>query len=348
MTWPCASSSWRPRRIRRRRPAPPSREGAARHRLLLGGLAALLLAVALVSLTLAQSAGTLTLAEYRARLDQLLQAVNRVDSSAASDTVRGASEALAGVTGVLLPSGQVIPVQPLLTDKLTKAEAVARLTLMRDQLAAAANDDTANRLARLERVLARREFGALGQGPSVLERVWDWLRQWWPQNLNVPSDLSPAVGRSAVWVIAAVGGVLGALLLSYWLQGFLSNFVADTEARRRQAAGEEVPLTAAQARQQAHAFAQAGSYRQAVRQLYLAALLQLEERGVLRYDKGQTNREYLAQPGVAPVREHLQPVVETFDQVWYGVREPDHTTFESYEREVEELAHRGGQGEGTE
>ena len=312
-------------------------------RALAAWLAAWLLAVGVVGLALAQSDGTLSLAEYAARLDQLLRAVERSDRGAEAETVRAAGEALAGVSGVRLPSGQVVPVQPLLTEGLTKQEAVDRLTLVRDQLSAVAGDDTAARLARLERVLARREFGVATQGPSLWERLWDWLAQHWPENLRLPegSRLSPTVSQGALWLVAAVGGVLGALLLSYWLQGFLSNIVADTEARRRQAAGEETPLTAAQARQQAQALAQAGSYRQAVRQLYLSALLHLEERGVLRYDKGQTNREYLAQPGVAPVREHLQPVVETFDQVWYGVREPDQGAFDAYQREVAELAERG-------
>ncbi len=313
---------------------------------LLAGLVAWLLAVSLVGLAFAQSDGTLSLAEYEARLDQLARALERTESSAAGEAVRNAAAALGAITGVRLPSGQVVAVQPLLTDKLSKAEAVNRLTLVRDQLRGAARDNTADRLTRLEQVLARREFATATEEPSLWQRLLDWITERWPENLRPRGDsaASQAASRAVVWLIAGVGGVLGALVLSYWLQGFLGAFVAEGEARRRQEAGEETPLTAAQARQQAHALAQVGSYRQAVRQLYLSALLQLEERGVLRYDKGQTNREYLAQPGVAPVREHLQPVVETFDQVWYGVREPDRGTFESYEREVEELA---GRGEGS-
>jgi hypothetical protein len=40
----------------------------------------------------------------------------------------------------------------------------------------------------------------------------------------------------------------------------------------------------------------------------------------------------------SPIRPHLEPVVATFDQVWYGVREPDQTTFTTYEQEIDTLA----------
>ncbi|MEZ4661612.1 MAG: DUF4129 domain-containing protein [Caldilineaceae bacterium] len=76
-----------------------------------------------------------------------------------------------------------------------------------------------------------------------------------------------------------------------------------------------------------------------MRQLYLSALLTLDERSVIQYDRSLTNREVLSQvQRQAQVESHLHPVVDTFDRVWYGESEPDRETFDLYEREIAELA----------
>jgi hypothetical protein len=76
----------------------------------------------------------------------------------------------------------------------------------------------------------------------------------------------------------------------------------------------------------------------AVRYLYLSALLLLEERGLLRYDRSQTNREYLRgvvhRPDLAAI---LQEVVEVFDRVWYGFQPIDEAEVSHYTARVAEL-----------
>ena len=80
------------------------------------------------------------------------------------------------------------------------------------------------------------------------------------------------------------------------------------------------------------------SYRDAVRQLYLSALLSLHERNLITYQPSDTNREVLTAIRNQPhLYQQLQPVIATFDDVWYGVHEPDRTTFDSYVVAVEEL-----------
>ena len=60
--------------------------------------------------------------------------------------------------------------------------------------------------------------------------------------------------------------------------------------------------------------------------------------GLIRYDRTLTNREVLAQTqSEAAVQSHLRPVVETFDQVWYGIHEPDQSSYSSYVREIDQL-----------
>jgi len=142
-------------------------------------------------------------------------------------------------------------------------------------------------------------------------------------------------------VLTIAGGVLIAILLGYWIQRLLRNFVGDAELRRRRANGDEMPLTASEARTQAAEQAQTGSFRAAVRSLYLSALLALEENEVISSDRTLTNRELLARTGAARAGEQIkpamQPVVQRFDDVWYGMTEPDAMTYATYEEDIERL-----------
>lgn len=291
---------------------------------------------------LAQEGGeTVTLAEYRARLEQIILDLSQSAASgggAAEGALQAAREALRQVAAVQLPSGEVIKLQPALSEEHTLDQALNRLRLIQSQLAASESDNTAARLEQLKRILARPEFG-----PTLWERIVNWLRdllrRLWPDQVSPEAGAAAETASNVLqWVIASVGGVLIALLLSYWLHGFLRSFVADAEARRRLEAGEDAPLTATEARQQAARLAQLGNYRQAVRQLYLSALLQLEDSGFLNKDRSLTNREYVAQVAhIPPIYIRFRPVVETFDAVWYGIREPDHEAFHRYEQAIDSL-----------
>lgn len=75
----------------------------------------------------------------------------------------------------------------------------------------------------------------------------------------------------------------------------------------------------------------ASDFRGALRFLYLSAILHLQERGVLPYDKSLTNREYLHQ-AQADIDLHtaLGPAVTVFDEVWYGYKPCDAETVASY------------------
>jgi len=287
---------------------------------------------------------TVSLADYQARLAQIAQQLAEADDTAVA--LANAQVELATIQQVRLTTGQVVTVQPLLRlnedDQPTLAIALARLHLVIDQLAAAPNDQTDSRLAQLDAVLARPEFNT---PLSLWQRFLRWLRALLPEGeINADNvETSYLVTRVITWILAGAGALLLIFLLSHWLQGLLGYFVNDFEARRRAATGEEMPLTAAGARVQASLSAQAGNYRQAVRQLYLSALLTLEEQNLIRYDRSLTNREVLAQVRSQPgVQHHLQPVVATFDDVWYGIHEPDQATFDGYAREVDQLVGKEG------
>lgn len=302
-------------------------------------LPALLAAFSLAALLLlppvplrAQQDAPLPLADYQARL---AAALGRLESGAPVADVR---TDLRRIRRVALPDGRVLEIAPLLDENDTRARATARVQTVLGQLQRAGDDRTAERLAALERVEQRLDLGRL----SLWQRFWRWfgdlLDRILPQRQAGGSTaVGDAIGALIGWGVVLVGGLLLTILLAYWLRRFLGGMLTDS-LRRERAGREGVPATAAEARSQASLQAESGDYRQAVRSLFLSALLHLREADLLRYADSQTNREVLANLGPRdPVRPHLEPVVETFDRVWYGVREPDEQTFRAYSREVDAL-----------
>lgn len=282
---------------------------------------------------------TMTLTEYSSMIAASAASLTEEPSSA---TVQLIQAELAMIKQVKLPDGTLVDVQPLLgtdTDSApTVAEAQQRLTLVADQMMAAKGDDATARLARLAAIF---EQPAFVQQDSLWARLWRWLRSWLPdQPAEEVSSQAGWLALAARWIgylLITAGALLLVYLLSLWLQTLLGGFVGGVASGRQLTADGEL-LNATEARQQAHQLAKSGSFREAVRRLYLSALLTLDERDLLHYDRSNTNREVLATVRGRPaLYQRLRPVVEIFDDVWYGVHEPDQATFDRYVQAVEQL-----------
>jgi hypothetical protein len=299
----------------------------------------------------------LPLAQYRAELQS---AIDQLDAAADDDTeiIQNLQQHFARITRIELPSGQQVVLIPNILAHLSavagegitlgdeartyspKAIALLRLHGALAQIDSAPNDNTAARLAILAKILARPEFN---NPMTLLDRLWQWLKNLLTQLLpqarpGANTGWLEFLFEAVPWIVSVI--VLGLVLwlLSYWLQRLLRSFV--TDARLQEFADEgDLPRSSAEARQQARTAAQSGLYRDAVRRLYLAAILQLAEHDLIPYERSLTNREVLTRiPTDSPIRTHLEPVVATFDQVWYGIREPDQATFDTYERQIDALA----------
>lgn len=318
------------------------------------GLALLFLASAL-PLRAQATSEAMPLAEYRATLQRAIDDLEATPKAEADAKIVDWQETLAAIDQVLLPSGQTVPLQSLLSgvsewdaDALETQESSLTLqeytlTLLRQavaQIDASAHDNTAARLAILDGILARPEFNT---PMSLWDRFWQWLEKlisrWLPDSqMGGNAGWLALLLRAVPWIVSVLIVAAIIWLLSYWLQRFLRSFVTD-ERLLELAGDEDLPRSAAEARQQARLAAQSGLYRDAVRRLYLAAILQLAEHDLITYERSLTNREVLVRvPKDSPIRAHLEPVVATFDQVWYGVREPDQATFTQYEQEIDALA----------
>lgn len=284
------------------------------------------------------SPDAIPLEAYVERLEAAIEALE--PGPAALETRWEAARAALGeAPAVRLPGGDLLHVEALLegtppADEPSLQGARARLRLAADQIAAADEDDSARRQAQLAAILAAPPF-------QVERSAWERLQAWLGERLG---SLLAAGGESGSlgsllqvlgWALAGLGAAAIALLFAHWWKGLRANLVDDAALA---SGGAAAPATALEARGRAHAMAQAGSYREAVRQLCLAALLRLDEARLLHYDRGLTNREHLARLAPVPaLRAHLEPMVDTFDSVWYGLQEPDAPTFERYLADLEGL-----------
>lgn len=271
---------------------------------------------------------------------QLLRELHAALGSPAGD-VEAAAQQLAAVTTVVWPDGRETPVdhRELLADLAAadgdRERAAARVAalLAWETAAALPPADDAAALAALQRILDRPEFRTAE--PNALQRFWRDLRLWLAERFFDLLRLLDAAPGPLSWQVVIIGSLaLGALLL-YWARALRRQFAPDDALTLT---AVDRPLSGRSAWEQGQAAAQAGDRRAAVRLLYLAALLALDERGVLRYDRARTNREVLrAVRPTAELHQLLQPIVADFDRVWYGFEALSGDEFEQFNRRVAQL-----------
>ncbi|MCI0394212.1 MAG: DUF4129 domain-containing protein [Chloroflexi bacterium] len=255
--------------------------------------------------------------------------------------VAGRWEQLSAVT---LADGATVPIQSgflvrLLRTDPPNLEALDELlaTLLAARQAWPPPAHTAADLAALEQILARPEFQWQPEEQSWLARL---LERFWTRVNQLLQRLLPdsvnGVPLSNFFFIA-LGSLALAAILFYALRGLLLDLVAEAESGPDEEEGGE-RLTAETAFKRAQALSSGGDYRTAVRYLYLSTLLLLEERGLLRYDRSKTNREYLRSLAHRPeLAATLRDVIDVFDRVWYGFQPLDEAAYARYETRVGEL-----------
>lgn len=188
----------------------------------------------------------------------------------------------------------------------------------------------------LQPILQRPEF-QWDRPPSPLEDLWNQfitrIKKWFNDlfggnevRIPIPSELF-SIGA----------GVILLIILLYVFRNLFSDFFIDAAAKDEQMAGDEL-LTAESALQKAKDISKGGDYRTAVRYLYISSLLTLDERGLMRFDRSKTNREYLRSVAAFPqLSAPLRDVIDVFDRVWYGFQSLDEDSFQHYAEKVDQL-----------
>ncbi len=253
-----------------------------------------------------------------------------------------AAARLVATSSVRLPGGASSAVdngwlrEALKQSEPDMAAVAARLGAILDALAQPDSAAPADARARLAQILDRPPFKQQEIAPpSWWTAFLEWVFRALESLLRPVGRAVSAGGDAIAWVIGIVGLILLAGVLAYLLRGLRRGLVADARADDADPAAH---LTARTALDQAGGLARGGDYRTAVRYMYLSALLWLDERNILRYDRALTNREYLDRVRDNPaLRARLAPIVDTFDRVWYGHVSIDAESFAAYQRQVEEL-----------
>ncbi len=171
------------------------------------------------------------------------------------------------------------------------------------------------------------------QPPDWWTRFWDTISRWLEALFNRFGFSLPGSDTVMTWGLVIVLLVV----LFFMFRTLLRDLAGDEELHPEGEAGLE-PLTAEAAIQRAQELSGLGNYRSAVRYLYLSALLLLDERGVLRYDRSRTNREVLRNVAeTAELARPLRAVIDLFDRVWYGYEPINQSTYDEYVRHVDKL-----------
>jgi hypothetical protein len=261
-----------------------------------------------------------------------------------------AADRWAAINRVILPDGRTVPVDhtflvtqlradppdlPLLSQRLT--------TLLNTRTTWPPPHHSAADLTTLKPILVQPEFQWQPEQPSLLakwwrrfwEAVWNRIRPWLPERglISLDSSFFPWFR----YLFIGLGSLSLFLVLFFFLRGVLGDFVAESKVGPDLEAGDEA-LTADTAFKEAQRLSGGGDYRTAVRYLYLSSLLLLDERRLLRYDRSQTNREYLRGVAHLPkLQGILREVIDVFDRVWYGYQPLDEHDYQQYAAQVTAL-----------
>ena len=91
-------------------------------------------------------------------------------------------------------------------------------------------------------------------------------------------------------------------------------------------------------REEAKKKAQEGSFREAIRSLFISVLMEGHQKGWWLYEPEATNREHLSRvEGQSERREALQRLIDRYELAWYGLRQPGMEEFRDCERWVQRL-----------
>jgi hypothetical protein len=271
------------------------------------------------------------------------QAWLATDPPAASPDWQAQASQWAQVTQVALPGGQVVGVDTstivhLLRARPPDAAKLSRyLAALQQSRALATAPGGAEEARLLNQILARPDFkeetGELNPLQKILQllsdavsRLVNFLFGSIDTGLAVPPQIT--IPLFLLLILA---------ILAFVFRDTLRSLFSETDLAEESGGVGEI-LSARLATQKAQELSSGGDYRHALRYLYLSALLILDERGLLRYNRTQTNREYLRQVRSRPdLSGHLQVVVDTFDRVWYGLQPIDEASYAEYASHVSAL-----------
>ncbi|MEA2573376.1 MAG: hypothetical protein QOH93_674 [Chloroflexia bacterium] len=137
-------------------------------------------------------------------------------------------------------------------------------------------------------------------------------------------------------VLAVVGLIVAAVAMGLFTLGLNRGTTATSSPRSLSDLAAVLGMNSVEAKRRAQVSAAEADFRSAIRYRCLAVLLVLDEAGQLAFDRSATNREYLFRaPG--PLHDELQPLLDRFDDVWYGNSPTDAEEWSGYSAQADRV-----------
>lgn len=333
----------------------------------------------LLLLTLAVATATAkSLSEYHLQLRESITALDTMsqhdESESETDRATRVSQTLAAIrtalpeTDTVETGGVTIPVnnswlhRELETYEKTQTDRAGTLTgileRMRGLQQRVAEIDQSGRTPsdkeaagkRLAEILSRPEYSRSIQNESALARLWNRLKKWLEQFLPKQQRLAPG---NVGWVsrVAQLLVVLLALgVLAYVIKTFAPRIFRRRPAKKKSKPAPRIVLgetlapdeSASDILATAEALARRGELRAAIRNAYIALLVELGDRQILSLAQYKTNRDYLrAMREVEPLHTNVKHLTDSFERHWYGfasATDADWTNFRTrYKQALQEL-----------
>ncbi len=190
----------------------------------------------------------------------------------------------------------------------------------------------------LDTIYRTEEFAHLAEKkPSVwrafVDRYLKALSDWLRERLR---NIAGIEGKWADYVIYAVYGLIflgGCLVIFLILRSF--GPVGWRFGRRKRPLPEPediLPMDWTRWRDDARGHASRGAFRDAIRALFVSALMEGHQKGWWIYEPEATNREHLARvTGPNERRAALKSFMDLYEQSWYGLGKPGETDFQQGE-----------------
>ncbi len=179
--------------------------------------------------------------------------------------------------------------------------------------------------AALEEILNRKEFNVQEQKASFWSRQIQRLISYLPA---VPRWLSAVLEWLFYLAVLFVTFFVLILILKHFrrLPSFKRDYGVNVEPQTR--------TDPESIRREAYEWSQKGDYRQAIRCLFLSLLLYLDKVGMLAYDPGKTNGQYLGEvyKGMDKEAKAFASLTLLFERKWYGMEESTQQDFHQYEQ----------------
>ena len=195
---------------------------------------------------------------------------------------------------------------------------------------------------RLDEIYETKEFSALREKKippwkAYIDELLKRLREWLQAQVGPLGPIFP--GKWGQYILYGVILVAGGVLI-FWI--FRS--VGPIGWRWRHPVLRQTPVVETPEtdwitwREQARSKAKEGAFREAIRSLFVSALMEGRHRGWWDYDPEMTNQEHLARVG-EPVarREALRKLTDLYESSWYGLGHPGRKEFHRCEEWLEQM-----------